>query len=192
MTYEEMEQIAGLDMDTPEERERALAWRIEDRPTMEWAMGRLAVAEEEAERVRLETAAALYRVKARGDALLQRLERGTSFLRAAAEEYARTHRKDLLVRGKTAHLIHGDVSYRSQPEKVVVEDEDTALAWCMTQHANLVRLKPEIDKKALSAHVLSTGEIPPGVAIVPPSETITLKPSQPETIHVSPAPKEIK
>jgi len=194
MTYEEMEQIAGLDLSVPEERERALAWRIEDRPTLEWAMGILANGEREAEAIRSACAEARRRIDAREIALLTRNVRATEWIRAAVTDYARAHRKDLLVKGKTAHLVHGEIAYRAQPEKVEIQDAAAALAWCQSQpaEAGFVRLKPEIDKKALSAHVLSTGEIPPGCQIVPPTETITLSPEQPEAISIPAPTKEIE
>jgi phage host-nuclease inhibitor protein Gam len=189
-----MEALTGLDLSVPADRERALAWRIEDRPTMEWAMGILARAEQEAEEIRFACAAARGRIDLREEELLRRNEGSTSFIRAAAEEFARTHRKDLVSRGKTAHLVHGEVAYRSTPEKVEVEDPAAALAWCEAQgvEAGFTRIKVEINKKALSEYVLSSGVIPPGCAIVPASETITLKPAAPDTIDAVPRSKEIK
>jgi phage host-nuclease inhibitor protein Gam len=192
MTYEEMEQIAGLDLEVPEQRERALAWRIEDRPTLDWAMGILARGEQEAEAIRLACAAARYRIDQREAELLKRNENATSWIRFAAEEYARAHKKDLVVKGQTAYLVNGEVSWRKSAEKVEITDASAALAWCQSQpiESGLVRLKPEIAKKELNAHVLTTGEIPPGCELVPPRETITLKPASPETIDV-PRTKEI-
>jgi phage host-nuclease inhibitor protein Gam len=190
MTYEEMEQIAALDLTIPEQRERALAWRIEDRPTLEWAMSILARGDQEGEAIREEFRAVRARLDAKEAELLKRNENATVWIRSAAEEYARSHKKDLVVRGQTAHLVHGEISWRKSGEKVEIEDNAAALAWCIAQahDSGLTRVKVEIDKKALSSHVLSTGEIPPGVAIVPPTETITLKPASPETIDV-PAPR---
>jgi phage host-nuclease inhibitor protein Gam len=192
MTYEEMELLSGLDLEIPEQRERALAWRIEDRPTLEWAMGVCARGEQEAEEIKREFSAVRARLDAKEEEMLSRCERSVAWIRAVAEEYARTHKKDLVLRGQTAHLIHGEISWRKSPEKVEITDAAAALAWCQSQpiESGLVRLKPEIAKKELNAHVLSTGEIPPGVSIVPPAETITLKPAAPETIDI-PRSKEI-
>ena len=127
MTYEEMEQIAALDLDVPEQRERALAWRIEDRPTLEWAMGILARGEREAEEIQKASEAARKRIDDREFALLRRNVRATEWIRAAVTEYARTHRKDLLVRGKTVHLVHGEIAFTDRTKETVeIEDEAAA------------------------------------------------------------------
>jgi phage host-nuclease inhibitor protein Gam len=195
MTYEEMEQIAGLDLSVPEERERALAWRIEDRPTLEWAMGILANGEREAEAIRSACAEARRRIDAREIALLTRNVRATEWIRAAVTDYARAHRKDLLVKGKTAHLVHGEIAFVDRTKATVeIDNEAAALEWCRAQPEalGLVRTKYEIAKKALDAFVLMGPEIPPGVKVVPPTSTLTLSPSQPETIDVPAASKEIE
>lgn len=192
MTLDEIMSFAEADaLEAPQ----ATEWRIEGRDTLEWAMGRLAEDAEEIRRINAEVDKAIARVKARGDELRAKVQKRGAFLNAKVEEYARTHRKELLTgKSKTAALIHGEIAYRTTPEKVAVENEAVALEWCRSQpiESDLVRVTYEINKKALNDYVKSSGSIPPGCAIVPESETITIRPEQPEALDVAPTRKELK
>lgn len=191
MTRDEILSFAEVDaLDAPQ----AMEWKIDGRDSLEWAMGALAEDAEEIRRIRAAASEAVARVEARAAELVRKVERRGAFLNGKIEEYARSHRKDLLTgKAKTVGLIHGEITFRSSSEKVEVEDSASALAWCQAQpvEADLVRVKYEINKKALDAHVKATGEIPPGCVVHPPTETILIKPEQPETLSVAPSRKEL-
>lgn len=192
MTLDEIMAFAEADaLEAPQ----ATEWRIEGRDTLEWAMGRLAEDAEEIRRIDAEVDKAIARVKARGNELRAKVQKRGAFLNSKVEEYARTHRKDLLTgKSKTAGLIHGEIAYRTTPEKVEIENEEHALAWCQSQpvESDLVRVSYSINKRALNDYVKRGDIIPPGCAIVPGSETITIRPTQPEALDVAPSRKELK
>lgn len=190
------EEILALCEAEPTDDAPALVWQIEDRDTLEWAMGILAAAEGEREQIRLAADAARARIAQREAELGRSLDRSTTFLRGAVEGYARSHRKELLSgRGaKTVQLIHGSVQFRQHPEGIEIEDAAAALEWCKAQpvEADLTRVKVEINKRALAAHVKGTGEIPPGVAYIPVREDIVIKPEAPDVIEAAPSRREIQ
>lgn len=188
MTREELEQIAGLDFTQPENVEIAKRAVIGGMDSLEWAMGVLAEAEENKARINAAAEEAFARIVARRDDLLRKVDGSAQFLRFAVETYAREHRKELLHgKAKTVDLIHGAIQFRATPEALKVENEAAALEWCRAQpvESDLVRVSYDINKKALNAHVKASGEIPPGCAVVPASETIHVKPQQPEALNVS-------
>lgn len=192
MTREEIMAFAEAGaLEAPE----ATAWSIEGRDSLEWAMGKLAEDVEEVRRIDAARDAAIARVNARAEELAAKVKARGAFLLGKVEEYARTHRKDL-IRGKTktASLLHGDIQYRTSPEKIEVENAEPALDWARAQpvEADMVRVKYEINKRALNEHFKQTGEIPPGCVVHPESESIIIRPEQPETLNVAPSRKEIE
>lgn len=192
MTRDEILALCDSGPRDEEATQRALAWQIEDRDTLEWALGILAEYEDEKAAIRRSAEAARAQVAAREAELLRRVDRSTSFLRSQVEGYARQHRKELIgSRGKTANLIHGTIQFRTHPEGIDIKDPAAALEWCMAQpvEADLTRTKVEINKRTLAAHVKGTGEIPPGVAYVPAREDIVIKPEAPDTINIAPTRK---
>lgn len=193
------EEILALCEAEPTDDAPALVWSIEDRDTLERAMGILAEAAAESAAIKrsaaITRAEALRRIDSKEAGLLRRVTRSVQIIESAVEGYARAHRKELIPgKRKTASLIHGDISYRDQPERFVVEDEAVALEWCRSQpvEADLVRVTYEINKVALAAHYRATGAIPPGCVVPPTSETITIKPEAPDTIEAAPSRREIQ
>jgi phage host-nuclease inhibitor protein Gam len=191
MTREEILAFAEADaLEAP----RAVEWEIDGRDTLEWAMGALAEDAEEISRIRSAQAEAVARVEARAAELVRKVERRGAYFRGKVEEYARSHRADLLTgKSKTVGLIHGEIAYRATADRLEVEDAAAALEWARTQpvDADMVRVKQEINKRALGEHFKRTGEIPPGCAVVPASESIHINPEQPEALVISPSRKEI-
>lgn len=190
MTREELEQIAGLDFSEPANVEIAKAAVIGGRDSLEWAMGVLAEADAECERIHLAAEEAIRRVREREGVLTRRVDQRAQFLRFAVEGYARAHRKEMIPgRAKTASLIHGEIAYRTIPERVEVEDTALALEWCQSQpvESDLVRIKYEINKRALADFAKRTNEIPPGCAVHPASESIVIRPEQPEALNIAPS-----
>lgn len=195
MTREELEQIAGLDFSEPANVEIARKAAIGGMDSLEWAMGVLAEAEERKARIVSASEEAFARIVARRDDLIRKVDGSAQFLRYAVEEYARTHRKELIKgRPKTVDLIHGAISYRVVPERIDVENAEATLEWARAQpvEADMVRVKYEINKRALTEHFKATGEIPPGCVVHPESESIIIRPEQPETLNLAPSRKEIE
>lgn len=79
------------------------------------------------------------------------------------------------VKGKTRRLPSGVVAARMTPERVEVDD-DVFVPWAKCEGPDgLLRVKYEPEKTAIKEHVKETGEVIPGVTIVPGDVTFTVK-----------------
>ena len=76
-------------------------------------------------------------------------------------------------KGKSKRLPHGVLGYRTKPAGVCLTDPAAALAWAK---ANLPAAVTEaLDRKALAARLLDTGEALPFAALTPVEETFYIK-----------------
>ena len=74
---------------------------------------------------------------------------------------------------KSVRLPHGVLGYRTRPAGVCLTDPGAALAWA---RENLPAAVTEsLDRKALAARLLDTGEALPFAALTPPEETFYIK-----------------
>jgi phage host-nuclease inhibitor protein Gam len=151
---------------------------------LEWCLERIGEAEAERDEMLAHMDAAMEAIKKRGISILDKAERRADWFRALATAYAQTHR-DEIVRGKvkSRELLCGTVGFRASGEKVTVVDAAAVIAWAQEKHLDLLDLKPKVDKRALDRFVLSTGEIPPGVDVVPATETVYVKASPLPTLE---------
>ena len=99
------------------------------------------------------------------------LERDAEWFESNLRPYALQERSN---DRKSIVLPHGTIKTVSGRVKFDIEDESKFLAWAETNEPGLVRIKKEIDKKALGAlnqsedKVISTqGEIVPAVKVIP-------------------------
>ena len=105
------------------------------------------------------------------------LERDAEWFESNLRPYALTERfKDR----KSIVLPHGTIKTVAGRVKFDIEDESKFLEWAETNAPELVRIKKEIDKKALGAlnqsedKVISTqGEIVPSVKVVPAEVSVS-------------------
>jgi len=71
---------------------------------------------------------------------------------------------------KTVSLPGGKLEARQNPNRVEIEDTDTFIHWALENHSSWVRVKYEPEKDAIKKAggvVPETGEIAPGVSVVP-------------------------
>lgn len=147
-----------------------------DLPGAERLLSLLADDEAEADAIDASAQAAIDAIAKRRDSIKAKAEKRAAWVRVLLEEYAKTHRSEIVRGGKKSReLLAGTIGFRSSGEKVVVTDLAAVLAWAQDKHMELLDLAPKLDKKALDRLVLSTGEIPPGVDVTPASETIHIK-----------------
>jgi phage host-nuclease inhibitor protein Gam len=151
---------------------------------LEWCLERIGEAEAEAAEIDAQANAAIEAIEKRRSEIVGKSTRRADWFRALATTYAQTHR-DEIVRGKvkSRELLGGTVGFRASGEKVTVTDPAAVIAWAQEKHLDLLDLKPKIDKRALDRFVLSTGEIPPGVDVVPATETVYVKASPLPTLE---------
>jgi len=143
---------------------------------IEYALGVIGAVEAEVAEFTAQAEAARAVIASRESAFLYKAHNRMEYLRVAVLDWAKANR-DQVVRGKlkSRELLSGTISFRSTGERVVVTDADALIAWAQEKHLDLLDYKPRIDKKALDAFVLTTGEVPPGVDVTAPIETVTLK-----------------
>jgi phage host-nuclease inhibitor protein Gam len=85
-------------------------------------------------------------------------------------DYAREKIREVGGRSKSVRLPAGLLSFRTQPSKVVVQDEEMALKWAKRHDPTLVVTVERLDKRLLDERVKRTGELPDGVDIVDSGE----------------------
>ena len=76
-------------------------------------------------------------------------------------------------KGKSKRLPHGVIGYRTKPAGVCLTDPAAALAWAKENLPDAVT--EAIDRKALAARLLDTGEVLPFAALQPAEETFYIK-----------------
>jgi phage host-nuclease inhibitor protein Gam len=166
-----------------EESGRTLAWRIEDLASADWALRRLAECEAEIDEIVSQAAAAVKRIEERRDALTAKEQRGGAFFHFKLTEYAERKRGELLHgKKKSREFLHGKIAYRTKPERLEVTDPAALEAWLLAQpvEAGLYRMKVSPEMRALQDRFKTTGEVPPGMDVVPESESITVEAVAPE------------
>lgn len=99
------------------------------------------------------------------------LERDAEWFESNLKPYALTERSN---GRKSVVLPHGTIKTTAGRPKIEISDEVAFFAWAETSQPELIRIKKEIDKKALNAlltdtgDVISTqGEIVPAVQVTP-------------------------
>jgi phage host-nuclease inhibitor protein Gam len=76
---------------------------------------------------------------------------------------------------KTLELPHGVIRSRTTKAlSIRVDDTDAVIAWAGDSLPDVVLYRPHVDKRALTVYVMASGEVPPGVTLVPPTTTYTV------------------
>jgi hypothetical protein len=105
------------------------------------------------------------------------LERDAEWFESNLKPYAFTERWN---GRKSIVLPHGTIKTTAGRSKIEIENESEFFAWAETSQPELIRIKKEIDKKALNAlltdsgDVISTqGEIVPSVRVTPAETSVS-------------------
>lgn len=70
---------------------------------------------------------------------------------------------------KSVALPAGTVGFRSDPVKLVVDDEDAVISWAKERNPALISTIEKLSKSALNEHLEKTGEIPGAGAHLEPA-----------------------
>ena len=166
-------------------------WEIENLGSLAWAlerMGDLMAEAEENEALKLQAVA---RLEARVGQLNARAKAGLAFFESRIRSYMASHRDELLKGGKkkSRALPAGTVGWRSKGGRLTVRDEAAALAWAKEQpvEADFVRVKFELNRKALAELFKTTGEVPAGCDVEPEEDVPYVDPVVP-TLSLEKAP----
>jgi phage host-nuclease inhibitor protein Gam len=155
-------------------------WRLDSLSSLEWALEELAATQRQAaENVAL-MQQAHERLDLRLAAINRPLESRAQFLETAILEYTKSHRAELLTgKKKSREFPGGTVGFRKTGGKLTVTDEAACLAWAKEQplEEGLYRVKVELSKSALNAHLKACGEVPPGCDLEEETEAAYVKPA---------------
>ena len=141
------------------------AWSVQTEADAIWAADRLLTARQRRDRIVEQCRAMITR--AERDA-----ERAESYFLPLLENWARLNPP---TRGRTVHLPTGQLAFRRVPGGPRVVDDAAALAWAREALPVAVRVVERVDAATIKAHVLATGELPPGVEIKPDDESFSVK-----------------
>jgi len=100
------------------------------------------------------------KLQARRDAELERLSRRMQWHLDGLRGYLWASGK------KSLKHAYGTLKRIKGRDRVEVEDFSALFEWEKTSNVDVIRIKSEADKKAISAHIKATGEIPGGVDLV--------------------------
>jgi phage host-nuclease inhibitor protein Gam len=139
-------------------------WRVENLSDLDWALRRLAQLEAEADAIRDLSDAELGRIGSRADSLAAKFNRGVAFFEAKIEEYAHSHKKQLLTgTARSRDFLHGRLGWRVCPGHLVVSNKEALAKWLASQEDETLyrkRIAPDMD--ALNALHDRDGTVPPG------------------------------
>ena len=144
-------------------------WEITNRGQAEWAMGRVAVANAEYTETLASIKAARERLAHYEEEARHTYEAKARYLEWCLRQWAE---KQLAgEKSRTVKLAYGAVKARRVPGTVRIDDETALLAWINERPALRQKypklIKEEVRKSSLKAVIEATGELPPGVELVP-------------------------
>jgi phage host-nuclease inhibitor protein Gam len=87
----------------------------------------------------------------------------------AKEQIAREFRR------KSLSLPSGTLGFRTEPQRLTVQDEARVLAWCRSSLPRAVKTAHSVLKSEITDYIKSSGELPPGVEITGGGERFYVK-----------------
>lgn len=178
--------------------EERTAWRIWSDRAADWAMRKLARAQQERARIITAFDDAQADLTERRNRALAKPERDIDFFTTHLAAY----HADLFEQGRAGTsypLAYGTLTSRALPGRIEVTDEAAFREWAEgTNRLDLLRVKVEPDKqalKALPAHddgrlMTGEGELVPGVVLVAGERSFTPKPATQEQPAFIPRPED--
>jgi len=153
------------------------SFTVDDDEKANWAMRKLATLRRKQAENKTIAEAEIQRVTEWLETVNRSLESDASYFEAVLTPYALTERFN---GRKSVVLPHGTIKTTAGRPKIEIEDEEKFLAWAKESETSVIRIKTEIDKKALNAlirddnQVISTqGEIVPAVRVIPAETAVS-------------------
>lgn len=158
-------------------------WRIRDEDDAQWVVGLMVEADAAIERHQAQAAARLAELKGRRDRLSARF--GADLEAWAKEEAARRGRRSVT-------LLTGTVAFRKVPGRLSISDAELAQARAdetgMEGAFETRRVfLPAVYREAAQFHLEETGELLPGVEIVPERDSMSVGVTKPKAAKAAPA-----
>jgi phage host-nuclease inhibitor protein Gam len=152
-----------------EEHQDREAWRITDGSAADWALRKLSQARRQITDNEKLYEAEKERLKVCLEDANKGHERDVEYFESVLRNWHEEQLDDDPKR-KTISLPGGKLQARQNPDHVEIEDAETFTRWALENHSSWVRVeyKPEKDAiKKAGGVVPETGEIAPGVTVVP-------------------------
>ena len=158
------EVVPDTDDDSAEDGSAADAFMPDSAEKVDWVLGKISAARAEAKLIRENAELMARECERRAEHLEWKYGASLqAWLRAELGEGRR----------KSVRLLHGVLGYRMKPAGVSVTDPAAALSWAQENLPAAAVLS--LDKKALSAALLETGEAVPFAEFQAPEETFYIK-----------------
>lgn len=153
------------------------AFVVDDDKKADWAMRKLARLRRKQAENKAIAEAEIQRVSEWLETVNKSLESDAAYFEYILTPYALLQRSE---GRKTVTLPHGTIKTTAGRPKIEIEDEEKFLEWAKESETSVIRIKTEIDKKALNAllrddnQVISTqGEIVPAVRVIPADASVS-------------------
>jgi hypothetical protein len=172
-----MENLEIDDFEIVEQPEISGAFKVDDDLKADWAMRKLASIRRKQSQNKTIFDAEVQRVQEWLEKVNTALERDSAYFEAVLTQYALLQR---LEGRKSVVLPHGTVKTTAGRPKIEIESSEEFITWAQANAQDLLRIKTEVDKKALNAlpihegQVISTtGEIIPSVKVIPAEPSVS-------------------
>jgi phage host-nuclease inhibitor protein Gam len=143
-------------------------FEVRDRSSAEWLVRRLVEANAHVERVKHQAIREIRRTQRERDFLMMRY--GPQLERWTREQLEQTKG-----RRKSVLLLAGTVGFRQTPPKLVVDDQSAVIKWAKRCCRSAVVTVERLSKTALKTHLTTTGEVPAGAHVEPPTKKFFVK-----------------
>lgn len=144
------------------------SFEINDEASANWLVRRIAEARAHSERVSAFAAREIRRAEQTERWLFLRY--GRQLQEWVTKELARRRG-----RSRSLDLPDGRVGYRAEPERLVVNDEQSVLDWARASCPTAIITSYRISRTALRQHLVETAELPDGVTVEPARDRFYLK-----------------
>ena len=173
-----MTNLVPLDeFETTEAPQITEAFTVDDDSKADWAMRKLASLRRKQAENKAIADAEIQRVTEWLETVNRSIDGDAAYFEAVMTPYALLQRSE---GRKSVVLPHGTIKTTAGRPKIEIEDEEKFLAWAKESETSVIRIKTEIDKKALNAlirddnQVISTqGEIVPSVRVIPADTSVS-------------------
>ena len=142
----------------PEHVEKEV-FQVSDQQTAEWTVRKIAEHRKRQKEVDELLQAELFRLKQWAQKEMEKEENNIAYLESLLIPWAQEQ-------GKSISLPSGRVRFRKVPDKFIYDDQ-AVIAWAKQHLPEAVRIKEELEKNTIKAHVKATGELPDGLTIEP-------------------------
>ena len=130
---------------------------VKNQQTAEWVVKRIAQHRRRQAEVDELYQAELYRLKAWKQKQDEKEQASIDYFENILKPWAQEQ-------GKSVSLPSGRVRFRKMQDKFIYDDQ-AVMAWAKEHLPEAIRVKEELEKKAIKDHVKATGELPDGLTI---------------------------